>query len=129
MEMLVALLDKEPQALVFFLQILKQYYLWLILRRFHVIDVELLEIADYHPERALGIRQFDGIALCLLEGRQQRPVALGNCLAKILVDGFLLNQNVSWLDVGINETCAAEFDLALERYETHMRFNTIHRLQ
>ena len=128
LEVLVALLYKELKAVVFRFEVFQQNDFRLAVRVFHIIDVEFLEVADYDPAGAFGIREFVVVALGLLEGLEQGTVALGNCFAKVLVDGLLLNEGMRRLDIGVDEAGAAEFDLVLELNYVVWAFYTQHRL-
>ena len=82
--MQVLLLHEELQAVVFPLQVLQQDARRLALRVLHIIHVELGKVARHDPSRPLGVGQHGGVSLRLLEGREQRAVALPDALSEIL---------------------------------------------
>ena len=67
LEVRIAFIDEELQAIVFFLEVFEQYDLRLAVRLLHVIDPELGKIAGDDPPRTLAVWQFGGIAFGLLE--------------------------------------------------------------
>ena len=60
--------------------------------------MELLEVTGHDPAGPLRIGQFRRIALCLLEGSEQRPVRLFDRLHQILFGALLLDHHVGRRD-------------------------------
>ena len=110
----IARLHEESEAVVLLVEVLEEDDLWLAIGLLHVIDIPRTEIADHNPARALGVWQFGSIAFGLLERREQRAIGLRDRLAEVDMAAFLLNEHLGGRDIAINEAGVAEFDLAFE---------------
>ena len=110
----IARLHEESEAMVLLVEVLEEDDLWLAIGLLHVIDIPRTEIADYNPTRALGVWELGSIALGLLERREQRAIGLRNGLTEVDMAAFLLNEHLGRRDIAVNEAGVAEFDLPLE---------------
>lgn len=64
--------------------------------------------------RGVWTGKLRGIALGLLEGREEGAVALPDAGTQVFLDGLLLDKHPRGADVGIDERRVGELDLALE---------------
>ena len=110
----VARLHEEREAVVLLVEVLEKDNLWLAIGLLHVIDIPRTEIADHNPTRALGVWEFGSIAFGLLKRREQRAVGLRDRLAEVDMAAFLLDEYLGGRDIAVDETGVAEFDLPLE---------------
>ena len=85
---------------------------------FHVIDEELAEVAYHNPARMLRERQAEHVATCLFEGREVRPVALRDGVARVFVERFLLDEDARGGDVSIDEVGRIDLHLFFETDES-----------
>ena len=110
----VARLHEESEAVVLLVEVLEEDDLWLAIGLLHVIDIPRTEIADHNPTRALGVWEFGSIAFGLLERREQRAIGLRDGLAEVDMAAFLLNEHLGRRDIAVNKAGVAEFDLPFE---------------
>ena len=110
----IARLHEESEAVVLLVEVLEEDDLWLAIGLLHVVDIPRTEIADYDPARALGIGQFGSIAFGLLERREQRAIGLRDGLAEVDMATFLLAEYLGRRDIAVDKAGVAEFDLPLE---------------
>ena len=113
----IAHLHEESEAVVLLVEVLEEDDLWLAIGLLHVINIPRTEIADHNPTRALGVWEFGSIAFGLLERREQRAIRLRNGLTEVDMAALLLNEHLGRRDIAVNETGVAEFDLPLEGNE------------
>ena len=110
----VARLHEEREAVVLLVEVLEEDDLWLAIGLLHIIDIPRTEIADHNPARALGVWQFGCIAFGLLERREQMTIRLRDGLAEVDMATFLLDEHLGRRDIAVDETGMAEFDLPFE---------------
>ena len=113
----VAHLHEESEAVVLLVEMLEENDLWFAIGLLHVIDIPRTEIADHNPARALGVWQFGSIAFGLLERREQRAIGLRDRLAEVDMAAFLLDEHLGRRDIAVDKAGVAEFDLPFEGNE------------
>lgn len=113
-QMFVSFINEELQSVIFFFKVFQQDFFRLVIRAFHVINEEGLEITGYDPARALGIRQFCRIPFCLLERCQECAIGLLYRLPQVFPDSFLFNQHMGFRNMPVHETGMAQLYLLFE---------------
>ena len=84
-------------------QVLQPHDLRFIVGAVHVVDLELLEIADDDPAGNLVIGQIPGIAAGLLVGGQHTAVRLLVPFPQVDIPALLLNQDTGRRNVAVNK--------------------------
>ena len=117
-KMLALRVNEEMQAVILLAQILQEYLLRLAVGLLHVVDQELGEVAGHNPPCPLAVGQLGVISLTLLEGCQQRAVALFDGCPQVLSKRFLLDNHFGRGQVYVNEVCLVHLHLFLEADES-----------
>ena len=117
---------QELQPVILLLQIRKENHFRIAAGPLHIIHMEFGKIANHNPAGALGIRQFGGVPLCLLERGQQRTVRLLDGGFQVFVNALLLNQHMGRGDNAVNEAGMVQLHLFLKRDKTAHILNTQH---
>ena len=115
--MLALHVDEELQAVVLLREVLEQYLLGFAVGLLHVVDEELLEVARDNPARMLAHGQAHHVAPCLLEGVQQRAVALQDALAQVFAQRLLLDEHARRRYAGIDEVGGVHHAVVFEADE------------
>ena len=89
--MLAASVHHELQTVSLPLQVRQLEDFRFIIGAVHVVDAELLEVADHNPAGILIVGQIPGIPPGLLEGGQHGPVRLLVTLCQINIPSLLLD--------------------------------------
>ena len=112
--MLIALIHKKLQAVVFFFEVLQKNLLRFAVGLFHIIDPELAEVARHDPSRTLRVGQLGGIPFGLLERIEQAAIRLFDRCTEVFLNAFLLNHHVRARDIRINKRGMVKPNLLLE---------------
>ena len=126
LDVVVAGIHKELQAVVFFFQVGQFDNLRLALGPLHVIDKEGAEIAGDDPARVFGQGQLGDIAFGLLERRQKRAIRLTDALFHIFAQRLLLNQHTGGGNVTVDKTGVVQVDLVLKFNELFGMLHAVH---
>ena len=105
---------QEGKPVIFLRKIFQQNHLGRASRLLHVVYMELLEVTGHDPAGPLRIGQFRRIALCLLEGSEQRPVRLFDRLHQILFGTLLLNHHMGGRDHAVDEAGVVQVHLVFK---------------
>ena len=97
----VAVVDEELQAVIVLFEVGQENHLGLSLGVFHIVNVELAEVAHHHPARTVGVRQLGGVTLGLGKGCEHRAVALTDGPREVYVLPFLLNEYAGVGDIAV----------------------------
>ena len=117
LQVLIALLHEELQAVVFPAQVLEEDLLRGGVGSLHVVDEELGEVASDDPTGMLGKGQPEDVALRLLVGGEGDAVALRDGRGEALAEGFLLDHDFGGGDVRVDEAGGVKLHLLLEADE------------
>ncbi len=101
-DMLLASVHQEVQAVKLLFQIGKEKNLRLVIGAAHIVDMKLLEVADYNPTRLLRLGQIAAVTSPLLEGGQHGPVRLALPLFKVNFYALLLDQDAGCWQIAVN---------------------------
>jgi len=108
---------QKLQAVVFFFQIAQLDDLQLTHGALHVVDVKLGKVAGHDSAGPLGVGQFGGIPLGLLERGEQRAVRLLDGLIQFFAQAPLFNEDMGRRDEAINKVGMIQHDLIFKRNE------------
>jgi len=101
--MFAASVHKELQAVVLLLQVRQLEDFRLVIGAIHIVNLELLEVADDDPPGILVMGQIPGIPSGLLVRGQHTAVRLLVPVTQINVPALLLDQDTGGFDVAVNE--------------------------
>ena len=128
LEAVAARVHQELQASDVAFEVLQQNLLRVVVRLFHVIDQELLEIACDNPLGMLGKGQLSDVFLGLLKRGEERAVALPDGRKQVLTARLLLDHHSSGWNQRVDElgdgpALEPFLDLFLEEYALHDVFD------
>ena len=101
--MLAASVHQKLQAVKFLFQVRQLENFRLVVGTVHIVNLELLEIADDNPAGILVMGQIPGISSSLLVRGQHTAVRLLVPFPQVNVPALLLNQDTGGFDVAVNE--------------------------
>ena len=121
----IARINEEVQAICLALEVGEENFLRLGIRRLHVVDEELCEVAADDPARARGVRQCRRIAARLLDGFEEGAVALSDRVGQFLSEAFLLDHDVCRRNHHVDKARVVELYLLLKDEQVGRIFHAV----
>ena len=118
-------INEEVQAICLALEVGEENFLRLGIRRLHVVDEELCEVAADDPARARGVRQCRRITARLFDGFEEGAVALADRVGQFLSEAFLLDHDVCRRDHHVDKARVVELYLLLKDEQVGRIFHAV----